>query len=379
MILMLVAVLVLLGGIFGWWAYKGIKMGKAMAAQKPPPVTVSATVARGEAWQPKLHAVGTLVAVHGVVVTNELAGTIDRIGFESGQRVKPGDLLVSLDTSTDEAQLRSLKASMELARLTLARARQLAESNANAKADLDNAQAQYDQAVAGADVVRATIAKKKLHAPFPGRLGIRLVNLGQFLAVGTPVVSLEELNPIYVNFTLPQQAVREVSVGQAVTVKIDTFPRETFAGSITAIAPRLDDATRSVQMQATLENSAEKLRPGMFGGVDVLMPAKENVITVPQTAITYNPYGDVIFVIDQAKDAQGHPLKDDKGEPVLVVRQQFVKVGETRGDQVAILDGVKAGEEVVTAGQLKLRNGVNIRVDNSVPVADSPTPTPPNT
>lgn len=379
MILMIVAMIVLLGGIFGWWAYKGIQMGKMMASQKPPPVTVSATNAKADVWQPTLHAIGSVVAVEGVIIKNELAGTIDQIGFESGQAVKQGDLLISLNTSTDEAQLRSLEAAVELARQTLQRATQLRESNVNAKADLDMAQAQFDQAVATADALRATIAKKKIVAPFAGYVGIRQVDLGQFLAVGTPIVSLEALKPIYVNFTLPQQAVREIHVGQSVAVTVDTFPGETFKGTINAIDPRLDPTTRSVQLQAMLDNTAEKLRPGMFTGVDVLMPSQESVVTVPQTAITYNPYGDIIYVIEPARDDKGNALKDDKGGPVLKVREQFVKVGDTRGDQVAILKGLKVGDEVVTAGQLKLRNGSHVRVDNSVAVPDSPSPNLPNT
>lgn len=379
MILMIVAMIVLLGGIFGWWAYKGIQMGKMMAAQKPPPITVSAANAKADVWQPKLHSVGSVVAVQGVIIKNELAGTVDQIGFESGQPVKAGDLLVSLNTSTDEAQLRSLEAAVELGRQTLERAKKLRESNVNAQADLDVAQAQFDQAVATADAMRATIAKKKLVAPFAGYVGIRQIDLGQFLAVGTPVVTLEALNPIYVNFTLPQQAVKEIKVGQPVEVTVDTFPGETFQGKINAIDPRLDPATRSVQLQATLDNAAEKLRPGMFAGVDVLKPTHDNVITVPQTAITYNPYGDIIYVIEPAKDEKGNALKDEKGAPVLAVREQFVKVGDTRGDQVAILKGLKEGDEVVTAGQLKLRNGSHVRVDNSVAVPDNPSPDLPNT
>jgi membrane fusion protein (multidrug efflux system) len=374
---MLIAVLAVLGGIFGWWMYKGIQMGKAMAAQKPPPVAVSATTAKADAWQPSLHAVGSIAAVQGVVITNEQPGTVAKIAFESGDAVKAGDLLVALDTSVEEAQLNSTKATAELARQTLSRAETLRKSSANAQADLDAAQAQFTQATAQVEQLKATIAKKRLTAPFAGRLGIRKVDLGQFLAAGTAIVSLESLDSVYVNFTLPQKALSQVKVGQQVEIKLDAYQGRTFAGTITSIDPRLDAATRSVNLQATLPNQDEALKPGMFVEADVLLPQQDQVVTVPQTAITYNPYGDVIYVIEPAKKAGGDAAAGRADD--LVVRQQFVTVGATRGDQVAIVKGVKPGERVVTAGQLKLRNGVSVSINNSVPVASDPSPQPPNT
>ena len=371
MILMLVVMLAVLGGIFGWWAYKGIKMGKAMAAMRPPAVTVSAIAAREDVWQPSLHAVGSLAAVHGVTLANELSGVVDAIAFESGATVEKGALLVHLNTANEEAQLRSLEAAVDLARQTLERAKQLRGANVNAQSDLDSAASQYDQAVANADNLRATITKKMITAPFAGRVGIRLVDLGQFLAVGTPIVSLQSLDPIYVNFTLPQQDVKNVTAGQQVAVTVDAYAGETFAGVINAYDVKLNDATRSVLVQATLANADGRLRPGMFTTVDVLLPQQEKVITLPQTAIIYNPYGNAVYVIEQGKD------KD--GQPQLTVRQQFVTLGTTRGDQVSVIEGVKVGDQVVTAGQLKLRNGVGVKVDNRVPVSNSPAPTPPNT
>ena len=377
MILMLVVMIAVLGGIFGWWAYKGFKMGKAMAAMRPPAVTVSATHASEDVWQPSLHAVGSLAAVHGVTLANELAGVVDSIAFESGATVEKGALLVHFNTANEEAQLRSLEASVDLARQTLDRSKQLRGANVNAQSDLDSAASQYDQAVANADNLRATIAKKTITAPFSGRIGIRLVDVGQFLAVGTPIVSLQSLDPIYVNFTLPQQDVRNVRAGQLITLAIDAYPGVEFKGEITAFDSRLDETTRTVRVQATLGNGDGRLQGGMFASVAVMLPQKENVVTVPQTAITYNPYGNVVYVIEAAKDEAAAP--GAAGQPVLTVRQQFVRVGETRGDQVAIVDGLKAGDEIVTAGQLKLRNGVRVRVDNTVPVANSPKPNPPNT
>ncbi|MBI4625539.1 MAG: efflux RND transporter periplasmic adaptor subunit [Verrucomicrobia bacterium] len=379
MILMLVVVLLLLGGIFGTTIYKGIKTGKAMAAEKPPAITVSKATARAESWQPALRTVGSLTAVQGVVVSNELAGVVEKIEFESGQVVQKGALLVQLNTATEQAQLRSFEAAAELGRQNLERAKKLRNSNVNAQADLDAAEALFQQAVANAENLRAAIAKKAIVAPFGGRLGIRQVNLGQFLAVGTSIVALQSLDPIYVNFTLPQHEVRNVRTGQPVALTIDAYPGTEFKGEITAFDSRLDEATRTVRVQATLGNGDGRLQAGMFAGVAVLLPQRENVITVPQTAITYNPYGNVVYVIEAATGDGAPPAKGANGEPVLTVRQQFVKVGETRGDQVAILGGLKAGDEIVTAGQLKLRNGVHVRVDNTVPVANSPKPNPPNT
>lgn len=374
MILMLVVVLALLGGIFGWWAYKGIQMGKAMAAQKPPPTAVSVATATTDSWQPTLQAVGSVKAVQGVVITNELAGTIDEIAFESGQKISRGDLLIDINSSTEAAQLQSANAAVELAKQTLARTEQLMKSKANAQSDLDAAQAQYNQAVATAESLKATLAKKRLVAPFEGRLGIRQVNLGEFLKAGTEIVSLQNLETVYVNFTMPQQALRQLNVGQNIAVSVDTYPDRIFPGKITAIDSRLDDATRSVSIQATLSNQDEALLPGMFTEVKVLLPRKDEVVTVPQTAITYNAYGDVIYVVEPAAAS-----KDGKASDDLVVRQQFVTVGDTRGDQVAILQGIKPGERVVTAGQLKLRNGVPVTINNTVPTANNPAPTPPNT
>jgi membrane fusion protein (multidrug efflux system) len=368
---MLVVAALVIGGIFGlkFWQFR--QMGKAMAAQKPPPVTVSADVAREATWRPALRTTGALVAVQGVVLSNEYAGIVDSIRFEAGDVVEKGALLVQLNTSVDAAQLHSNEAAAELARQTLERARSLRESNANAQAEFDAAKTQYDQALASVELVRATIAKKTIRAPFSGRLGLRQVNLGQFLPVGTAIVSLQSLDPIYVEFSLPQQQVANVHPGQTVELTVDAFGDTAFSGVINAVDATLDPATRTIRVQATLENKASRLQPGMFGTVAVLLPEQQKIITVPQSAITYNPYGNLIYVIEPARGAAAAP-------GALVVRQQFVKLGETRGDQVAVLGGLKAGEQIVTSGQLKLRDGVGVRIDNTVPPANNPAPTPPN-
>lgn len=367
MIVMLVAMLLLIGGIFSFKFYQASQAGKAAAAQKPQPVTVGAETVREETWQPALRTTGSLVAVQGVVLANEVAGVVDQILFESGQTVEKGTLLVQLNTDTDQAQLRAYQAAAELARQDLERARTLRESNVNAQSELDRAQAQFDEATANSENLRAAIAKKRIRAPFGGQLGLRRVNLGQFLSAGDPIVALQSLDPIYVNFALPQQNARQVKLGQSVELAVDAFPGTTFRGEITAFDSQLDPGTRTLRIQATLPNADGQLQPGMFGSLAVLLPQQDKVLTVPQSAITYNPYGNVVYVIEPGAAA---------GE--LVVRQQFVTLGETRGDQVAIVSGLKAGEQIVTTGQLKLRNGVNVRIDNTVPAANDPQPSPPN-
>ncbi len=371
MIIMLATMLVIVGGILSFRYYKLMQEGQAAAAQVPPPVTVSADKVLEGVWQPALRTTGSLDAVQGVIISNEYQGVVDAIGFESGDLVKKGAVLVQLNTTVDLAQLRSYEAAAELARLNYERAKALRESNVNAQSDLDDTLAQRDQALANLENIRALVAKKTITAPFDGRLGIRQVNIGQFLQTGSPIVSLQSMDPIYVNFSLPQQSVSLAKKGQDIELTLDVYPGAPFKGTITAFDARLDDATRSVRIQATLENKDGRLQPGMFGNVAVMLPQSDKVLTVPQSAVTYNPYGNVIYVIEKATGAAA-------AQQSLVVRQQFVKLGETRGDQVSVISGLKAGEQVVTSGQLKLRDGVDVRIDNAVPAANDPKPTPPN-
>ncbi len=368
---MLVAIILVVGALVFIKVHE--IRGAIAAAQhnRPPPPTVSTIKASVQDWQTHLHAVGSIVAVKGVTVSNELAGTIEKIAFDSGDRVKQGALLVHLDTSTDEAQLHGLQAQAELARLSLERARDLRQNQTNSQADLDAAQAQYDSAVAAVNQVKATIAKKVIRAPFTGQLGIRLVNLGQYLPAGTPIVSLQALDPLYINFTLPQQDLRSLKIGQSVEMKVDTYPGRVFAGKVTALNSQIDDATRNIEVQATLPNPDQLLRPGMFASVDVVLAEHDRFVTLPQTAVVYNPYGDAVYVVKETKSPTGGTM--------LIARQQFVKLGDTRGDQVAVTKGVEAGDVVVTAGQIKLRNGIPVLINNSVLPEDNPAPTPPNT
>ncbi|HUL54093.1 MAG TPA: efflux RND transporter periplasmic adaptor subunit [Opitutaceae bacterium] len=365
MILMLLAMLLLLGSI-GYVLYQKYKVGMARAAQKPPPAVVSVMEAAELTWQPTLHAVGSFAAVQGIIVSAQLDGEITQVAFESGAAVKAGDLLVQQDISAEQAQLANAEASAALARLSLDRAKELRAQGTNAPAELDAATAAFQQAQANVAAIKAAIDKKTIRAPFDGRLGIRQANLGQFLRSGAAIVPLQSLDPIYLNFALPQQNAAQVAVGQPVRVTLDAYPGEVFDGTVNALNPNVDDATRNFQLQATLGNAGGKLHPGMFASVELQLPATEKVITLPLSAIVYAPYGSAVYVVEPAG-------QDGKN---LTVRQQFVQTGATRGDQVAIVKGVKAGDLVVTAGQLKLRNGASISVNNTVAPSNSAAPVP---
>lgn len=366
MLLMLLAMTLIVGGVLGYKLFGRYMMNKSVAGQRPPPVAVSTAEAQALTWQPALRAVGSFVAMQGITVSAQLDGAVTQIAFESDTPVRAGDLLVQQDISTERAQLDSAEAAAALAKLSLERGTQLRAQGSNAQSDLDAANATYQQAQANTAAIRATIEKKTIRAPFAGRVGIRQVSLGQFLRSGAAVVPLQALDPIYFNFSLPQQNAGRVARGQEVTVTVDAYPGEVFKGTVNALNPSVDDATRSLQIQATLKNAEARLSPGMFGSAELQLPSVENVITVPLSAIVYNPYGDAVYLVENAgKDANG-----------LTVRQQFVQVGAKRGDQIAITKGVKAGDTVVTSGQLKLRNGAAIVVNNSVLPANSPTPKP---
>ena len=367
---MIGAILLVVGAIAFWKYYTVSAMIAKMSAQKPEPTKVSSIRATEEIWQDQRHTVGSLAAVQGVMLSNELAGTVQSITFESGTRVKQGDLLVQLDVTNDQAQLRGLEAQATLARINFDRAQSLRNSSTNAQSDLDAAQAQYQQAQAAVDTLKANIAKKTITAPFAGQLGLRQVNLGQYLAVGTAIVTLQALDPIYVNFSMPQQSVVDLTLQQQVQVGIDAYPGETFVGTVNAINAKVDDATRNLAVQATLSNAAGKLKPGMFCSVDALLPRQNKLITLPQSAIVYNPYGNAVYVVEKSTEAA------EAGS--LIARQRFVQLGETRGDQVAVLKGVQAGDEVVTSGQLKLRNGAAVAINNTVMPENNSAPTPPN-
>ncbi|HXC03068.1 MAG TPA: efflux RND transporter periplasmic adaptor subunit [Opitutaceae bacterium] len=324
-----------------------------------PPDTVTTAQAHEDVWAPALKAVGSLAAVQGTTLSNELAGTVTKIAFESGAQVKKGDLLVQLDASAEEAQLASAKAVAELANINLQRAQELRTQNSNSQSDLDSADAQAKQAEASVANLESAVAKKTITAPFDGRIGIRTVNLGQYLPAGTAIVSLQSLDPIYADFSLPQQQLTDLVPGLPVHVTTDALPDQTIDGKITAIDPQVDNATRNIEVQATLDNHNDKLRPGMFADVAVELPAKDKVLIIPATAVLATPYGDSVFVVDEAKD----PATGQDGK---VLRQQFVQLGVTRGDFVAVVSGLKPDETVVTSGVFKLRNKESVIVDNTL-------------
>lgn len=332
--------------------------GAAMAASMPP-TTVTAAPAAAQDWENSISATGSLAAVQGVTVGAEMPGKVVKIGFEPGASVKANDLLVQLDTTTEEAQLRAAEATAALAKANLDRARELRQNNTNSPAELDAADAQAKQAAAQVESIRTVIAKKTIRAPFAGRLGLRLVNLGQILREGDPITTLQTLDPIYVNFSLPQQHLSFVNQGSVVRVRSDAAPGETFEGKVNAISPEIDSATRNIRVQATITNRGEKLRPGMFATVDVVLPSRTNALAIPVTAVLYAPYGDSVFVIDEKKD-------EKTGKVAQVLRQQFIRVGGARGDFVNVIDGLKAGEQVVTSGVFKLRPGMNVVIDNKL-------------
>ncbi len=346
-------------------------MGAAGAAFDPPPETVTAQAATEETWENVLTANGSVAPVQGVMVGAEVPGKVVSINFESGADVAVGALLVQLDVSMESAQLRAAESVADLAKINLGRARELREKGTNASSDLDAAEAQAKQAAAAADNLRAVIAKKSIRAPFAGRLGIRLVQLGQILRDGESIVTLQTVDPIYTNFALPQQFLASLKVGENVRLTTDASPGETFPGKITAIAPEIDAVTRNVRIQATFANPAAKLRSGMFGSVAVLLPPTGSSLVIPSTAILHAPYGDSVFVITEGKNAK-------TGAPEKTIRQQFIRVGTARGDFATVVAGLKPGEWVVTTGIFKLRPGMSVIVDNALAPKAELAPKPAN-
>ncbi|MBV9479240.1 MAG: efflux RND transporter periplasmic adaptor subunit [Acidobacteria bacterium] len=368
MVVMLVAVVLLISTL-GFIKYRQIETAiHASAGFQPPPEAVTTIIAKRQQWPSAMNVIGSIEAVRGVTVSADLPGTVAKINFESGKAVHAGDVLVELDTRQERAQLAALEAQSELARINYGRMQQLAKEGVISQMDYDRSSAEQRQTEANAAEVRATIDRKTLRAPFSGILGIRKVNLGEYLAAGAPIVALQSLNPIYVNFGLPQQNAGQVKIGRRLGVTRDELPGQVFAGEITAVDSVIDETTRNVQVQATLPNPGAKLRPGMFVQVDLALGADHPAITLPASAISYAPYGDSVFVVADLKDAKGNSYRG--------VRQQFVKLGGSRGDQVAIVSGLSPGEEIVSSGVFKLRNGAAVQVNNKVQPSNNPAPKP---
>jgi membrane fusion protein (multidrug efflux system) len=368
MILMLSVMAAIIAGL-GFVKFKQIQTAMAEgAAFQPPPEAVTTIVAAMDEWPSTQSAIGTTAPVQGVTVSADLPGIVDRIRFESGRAVQDGEVLVELDTRQERAQLAAAEAQRDLAQLNFKRMENLVEDGAIARADYDRAAAEQKSTEARVGEIRATIERKVIHAPFSGVLGIRQVHLGQYLSAGDPVVSLQALDPIYVNFGVPQQEAGQLKAGRRVRLTADSLDNVVLTGRVTALDSVVDETTRNVRVQATFANPNGKLRPGMFVQVEATAGASQSIIALPASAISYAPYGDSVFVVSDMKDPAGKPYRG--------VRQQFVKLGATRGDQIAVVSGVKAGEEIVTSGVFKLRNGAAVQVNNKVKPTNNKAPKP---
>jgi len=366
MVLTLVVVVAFIAAV-GSFKFMQIRAAMAGGGFQAPPEAVTTIVAKAEPWSSTLNAIGSVAAVQGVTVGADLPGVVEEIDFDSGRRVSQGDVLVRLDTKQERAQLAAAEAQRDLTQLALRRAQDLLSKKILAQSDYDQSAAQFKQADAAVNEIHATIARKTIRAPFTGVLGLRQVNLGQYLAGGAPIVSLQSLSPAYVNFSVPQQELAALTVGSPVQVTGDALVQPE-SGKVTAVDSVIDQATRNVQVQASFDNRAGKLHPGMFVSAQLAKGSQSSVVTLPASSISYAPFGDSVFIVEMMKDKDG---KSYRG-----VRQQFVKLGPTRGDQVAVLTGVKAGEEVVTSGVFKLRPNAAVIVNNSVQPGNNPAPKP---
>jgi membrane fusion protein (multidrug efflux system) len=367
-----VAILTLLAVVFGLAAVKYkqisslISVGHAMEKAGPPPEAVGSSVVRQDTWQQSIEAVGSVAAARGVTLSNDAPGVVSAIYFESGAVVRQGQVLVELDSNVERAQLASAEARKELAQINAGRTRALVASDAIARSQQDSDDAVVKTSGSELDTLRAQVARKVVRAPFSGKLGIRQVNLGQYLNPGTALATLEATDTVFVDFTLPQQRLKSVSVGTPVRIVIDGEGVAPADGAVRAIDPGIDPVTRSIKLRASIPNRDEKLLPGMFAKISVVLPAARDVVVVPAQSLVHASYGDSVFVIEDRKDESGNVMKGPDGKAAKVARQQFVKVSETRGDFVAVSDGVAPGQEIVSAGAFKLRNGAPVRVDNAV-------------
>lgn len=365
LMLAVVAVVVASLGYFKTQQFKAAAQGHAF---QPPPTAVTTVVVKQTTWPTTLSVVGTMEAVHGVTVSADLPGTVTKINFDSGRAVQEGEVLVELDTRQERAQLAANEAQHDLAKINYARYNQLVNEGVISRQDYDKAMAEQKQTEANVAEIRATIERKTIRAPFSGVLGIRQVNLGQYLSAGSPIVSLQSLNPIYVNFNVPQQVLSQVRIGETVRLTTDNLAGLAFNGRVNALNSVVDETTRNIQIQATVSNPGGKLRPGMFTQVEVGVGANRTLVPLPASAINYAPFGNSVFIVSE--------LKGPDGKAYRGVRQQFVKVEGARGDQVGVVSGLNEGEEVVTSGVFKLRNGAAVAVNNKVQPANSPTPKP---
>jgi membrane fusion protein, multidrug efflux system len=367
MLLMLVVAAAVIAAL-GYFKLRQVQAAVKSSTYTPPPEAITTVVAKQETWPSTLSVVGNVAAIHGVTVSADLPGTVDQIKFESGKFVQAGDILVELDTRQERAQLASMEAQRELAKVNYARTERLVKEGVISRMDYDKALADQKQTEANSAEIKAAIDRKIIRAPFSGVLGIRQVNLGQYLAAGNPIVSLQSLNPIYVNFSVPQQVMSHVRIGQNVRIAPDDLAGLAFTGRVNALDSVVDQTTRNVQIQATLANPQGKLHPGMFAQVEVRVGSNQSVFPLPASAISYAPFGDSVYIVGDMKAPTGQSYRG--------VRQQFVKIQGARGDQVGVVSGLRAGDEVVTSGVFKLRNGVAVAVNNKIQPGNNPAPKP---
>jgi membrane fusion protein (multidrug efflux system) len=366
MTMMLVAVVVFFGALFGWKSFVSMQMQKQMQAMGMPPVTVSATTAVSASWAPTIKAVGSLRAAQGVDVTPQIAGLVVGLHFDSGDSVEAGDLLVQQYTADEQAQLEGLVAERRLAELNLERTQELFSDKITSKFDFDTSTSALERAQAEEEALRLKIEKRSVRAPFAGQLGIRKIDLGQYIEPGDIIARLEARELILVDFPVPQRRLASLHLNQTVFVEMDAWPGRRFPGVINAIEPRVERETRNIRVRAVVENAQGVLVPGMFAQIEIQLPKQEKVVTVPQSAITFSPYGDSVYVIESVVDEQGQTQQS--------AVNTFIVAGATRGDQVAISSGLEEGAMVVTSGQQKLRNGIFVNIDNTVAVSNDPNP-----
>ena len=367
MILMLVAVALLVGAL-GYFKLRQVQAAVKGGAFQPPPEAVTTIVAKQETWPSTLSVVGTMAPVHGVTVSADLPGTVDTITFDSGQFVHEGEVLVQLDTRQERAQLAAMEAQRDLAKINYDRMQQLVNEGVISRMEYDKSTAEQRQTEANVGEIKATIQRKTIRAPFSGILGIRQVNLGQYMSAGTAIVSLQALNPIYANFNVPQQVMSQMRPGQNVKISTDGASGHEYTGRVNALESTVDESTRNLQVQATLANPENKLRPGMFVQVEVGVGAQRSLFPLPASAINYAAFGDSVYIVTD--------LKGPDGKTYRGVRQQFVKIAGARGDQIGIVSGLNQGDEVVTSGAFKLRNGAAVAVNNKIQPGNNPSPKP---
>ncbi|MBM7043910.1 MULTISPECIES: efflux RND transporter periplasmic adaptor subunit [Rhizobium] len=371
MVIMLIVIGLILGGIFGFQAFKNRMIAAYLANLKAPPQTVSTITAAMSPWQTTLESIGSFNAVQGASLSAQVQGIVQKIGFQDGQDVKSGDLIVQLLADQQIATLQQFQASAANAQIAYDRDSKLIKANTIAQSQVDSDLATWKAAQAQVASQQALIDQYSIRAPFDGHLGVRLVSLGQYLAAGTAVVTLQSLDPIQFDFSMPQQALSQLEVGQAVTATVDAYGSQTFDGKITAISPLVDSQSRNLTIRATFANPGRKLLPGMFGSVSVVIGEPQSYISLPQTAVTINPYGNVVYIVTDKG-------KGPDGKPQLIANQKFVSTGQARGDQIAVTKGVNAGEIVVTSGQLKLNNGSPVIINNAVQPSNDPNADPAN-